>query len=134
MLNDEDKALWEAYAKTVTPLGNVSKLKMIGQKLSFRFVFKRKEQMFVPNILDLHGFTLEDAYKLFIRFLNHHMQEKTKKIIVITGKGKDNKGLLKAEFPKWLENSQIKDKIKSVTQPVSYGGGAFELTLKSKEK
>ena len=134
MLNDEDKALWEAYTKTVQPLSKVSKFKIIGQKFSFHFGFKRKEKAFVPEILDLHGFTLEEAYSLFLRFLNYHIQQKTKKIIVITGKGKDGKGLLKAEFPKWVENFQIKDKIKSVTQPLSYGGGAFELTLKSKEK
>ena len=130
MLNEEDKALWDAYTKTVTPLGKVSKLKIIGQKLSFHFAFRRKEKAFVPKVLDLHGFTLDEAYNLFLRFLNHHMHEKTKKIIVITGKGKDGKGLLKNEFPKWVENSQIKVKIVSITQPVSYGGGAFELTLK----
>ena len=78
---------------------------------------------------------MEEAYNLFVRFLNYHIHEKTKKIIVITGKGKDGKGLLKNEFPKWLDNSQIKSKIISVTQPVSYDGGAFELTLiRSKEK
>ena len=133
MLNKEDKALWDAYTKTVTPLGKVSKLKIIGHKISF--AFRRKAKTFVPNILDLHGFTLEEAYNLFVRFLNYHIHEKTKKIIVITGKGKDGKGLLKNEFPKWLDNSQIKSKIISVTQPVSYDGGAFELTLiRSKEK
>ena len=133
MLNDEDKALWDAYAKTVTPLKGISKLKVLSQKLSFHFSFKRKEKKIVPSVLDLHGFTLDEAYQLFVRFLNYHMQEKTKKIVVITGKGKDGKGLLKNEFPKWVENSQIKGKITSVALPLSYGGGAFELTLKNKD-
>ena len=134
MLNDEDKALWEAYTKTVMPLGKVSKLKVIRQKISFHFKGKSKFNAVVPRILDLHGFTLQEAYTLFLRFLNYHITKQTKKVIVITGKGKEGKGLLKNEFPKWVENPEIKDKIRNVALPISYGGGAFELTLKDKEK
>ena len=137
MLTDEDKALWEAYTKTVTPLKNVkteSRLKTFGRKLVGTFRFRKKEQNQVPNVLDLHGFTLEEAYALFVRFLNYHFENNTRKVIVITGKGKEGKGLLKNEFPKWLENSLIKEKIQTAERPLLNDGGAFELILKQRKK
>ncbi len=134
MLTSEDNALWEAYAKTVTPLGAASRLKVIGQRLANTFRFRRKEKLFVPDILDLHGFTVQEAYALFVRFLNYHVQNGTKRIVVITGKGKDDKGVLKLEFPKWLENPTLKENVAKVALPESYGGGAFELMLKQRKK
>ena len=132
MLTDEDKALWEAYTKTVTPLNNASRLKNFGRKLIKTLSFKRKAE--VPNVLDLHGFTLQEAYDLFNRFLNYHYANNTPRIVVITGKGKDGKGLLKNEFPKWLENATLKDKIQDIKRPLLNDGGAFELTLKKRKK
>ena len=133
MLTEEDKALWEIYSKTITPLVKASKLKVFRQNFSFRFSPKKTENAFVPYILDLHGFSLQEGFCLFERFLNYHVRKKTKKIVIITGKGKDGTGLLKQEFPKWIENPTVKKKIRSMSLPVSYGGGAFELILKNKE-
>ena len=137
MLTDEDKKLWEAYTQTVTPIKKVktnSRLKDFGKKLIKTFCFKRREKQNVPNILDLHGFTVEEAYALFGRFLNYHFENGTRKIVVITGKGKDGKGLLKNEFPKWLETDQIKEKIQIANCTVKNDGGAFEITLKQRKK
>lgn len=137
MLTDEDKVIWDAYTKTVTPLKNVkttSRLKDLGRCLVGTFHFKRKEKIAIPNTLDLHGFTLEEAYSLFVRFLNYHFENNTRKIVVITGKGKEGKGLLKNEFPKWLEVEQIKEKIQITKRPLLNDGGAFELILKQRKK
>ena len=132
MLTDEDKALWEAYSKTVTPLKRKSRLKSFSQKLMVKLHFSRKNDM--PTVLDLHGFTLQDGYNLFLRFLTYHFEHRTKRIVIITGKGKDGTGLLKNEFPKWLESSIIKEKVKASGSTLLNGGGAFELVLKQKEK
>ena len=134
MLTEKDKALWEEYCKTVTPLNKSSKFKILGQKLTKCFSFIPKRKISVPTILDLHGFTVQDAYAIFVRFLNYHFEQKTTSVIIITGKGKDDNGILKKEFPKWIENPQIKKNVIRITQPVSYGGGAFELTLKKKKE
>ena len=137
MLTDEDKKLWEAYTKTVTPLKDVKTnfcLKNFGKKLIKTFCFKRREKQDVPTVLDLHGFTLEEAHALFVRFLNYHFENGTRKIIVITGKGKEGKGLLKNEFPKWLETEQIKEKIQIANCMARNDGGAFELTLRQRKK
>lgn len=130
MLTDEDKVLWEAYTKTVTPLKKQSRLKSFGQKLMTKFCFNHKIE--VPNTLDLHGFTLQDAYSVFLRFLTYHFENGTKRIVVITGKGKKGEGLLKNEFPKWLESSIVKEKVNKSSSLNS--GGAFELSLKQRKK
>ena len=134
MLNEEDKALWNAYCKTVTPLKKTSKFKILGQKITKSIPFIRKAKLTIPIILDLHGFTVQDAYSIFIRFFNYHLEQKTNTIIIITGKGKDDKGVLKSEFPKWIEHPEIQKNIIRCIQPISYGGGAFELTLKKKKE
>ena len=137
MLTDEDKVIWEAYTKTVTPLKDAkttSRLKDFGRRLVGSFHFKRKEKISIPNTLDLHGFTLEESYALFIRFLNYHFENQTRKIVVITGKGREGKGLLKNEFPKWLEADQIKEKIQTSKRPILNDGGAFELILKQRKR
>ncbi|MBE6449646.1 MAG: hypothetical protein E7013_02995 [Alphaproteobacteria bacterium] len=134
MLSEEDKALWDAYCKTVVPLEKASKFKVFSHKLSKCIPFVRKIKSSVPVVLDLHGFTVQEAYSIFIRFFNHHLEQNTKTIIIITGKGKNDKGILKSEFPKWIDNPEIQKNIIRSTQPVSYGGGAFELTLKKKKE
>ena len=134
MLSEEDKALWNAYCKTVTPLEKASKFKIFSQKISKCIPFVRKAKHPVPAVLDLHGFTVQDAYAIFVRFFNYHLEQKTNTIIIITGKGKDDRGILKTEFPKWIDNPEIQKNIIRSSLPVSYGGGAFELTLKKKKE
>ena len=132
MLTEEDKALWEAYSKTVTPLKRKSRLKSFSQKLMVKLHFSRKND--VPTVLDLHGFTLQEGYNLFLHFLTYHYEHGTKRVVVSTGKGKDGTGLLKNEFPKWLESSIIKEKIKASGKTTLNGGGAFELLLKKRKE
>lgn len=132
MLTQEDKALWDAYTKTVTPLKKQSRLRSIGQKLMTKFHFNRKLE--VPNTLDLHGFTLQEGYDLFLRFLTYHFENGTKRIVVITGKGQKGTGLLKNEFPKWLESDIVKEKVNTTKSSSLNGGGAFELILRQRKK
>ena len=82
MLNEEDKALWDAYCKTVVPLEKASKFKVFSHKLSKCIPFVRKIKSSVPVVLDLHGFTVQEAYSIFIRFFNHHLEQNTKTIII----------------------------------------------------
>ncbi len=127
MLNDEDKALWEAYTKTVTPLKRISGMAKIKLFLSPKRWFLNKKEVALPAILDLHGMTLDEAYHIFNRFLQMHFAAQTGHITVITGRGKEGKGQLKKEFPLWLESAKIKEKIKSVQVK---NEGAFEVCLR----
>ena len=52
------------------------------------------------NVLDLHGYTLDDAYIETLEFLKDMHKDKVKKVKVITGKG-----AIAKEFPFWIERS-----------------------------
>ena len=61
--------------------------------------------------LDLHGMTQFDAF----RELNHFMQKQTARgsrlLLIITGKGKDLQGILRAHLPGWLMEGEFKNQI-----------------------
>lgn len=134
MLAEEDKALWDAFSKTVTPLGKQSRFKILTTKIASKFLFVRKPVVDIPFILDLHGFTLEEGHSIFVRFLNRHCELGSRRVVIITGKGREGKGALKAEFPFWLETPEIAVKISSVREKYAPEGGAFELRLKQRNK
>ena len=127
MLTKEDIDLWNEYTKTVKPLhySGVSKIK---NWFNPRRWFSRRLNE-IPVVLDLHQMTLEEAFHIFDRFLQLHFMQGTKKITVITGRGKDNQGKLKKEFPLWLENEKIKTRIKDFHKT---NEGSFELELRKK--
>ena len=54
--------------------------------------------------LDLHGFTLEEAYQEFTDFIYAAYQENISKVEIITGKS----GRIRQEFPHWAESSHQK--------------------------
>ena len=128
MLTDEDKALWEAYTKTVKPLKTK---KSLGFKALFspRHWFVRKQKQELPNVLDLHQMTLQEAFHIFNRFIEMHFNEHTPKVVVITGRGKNDQGQLKKEFSFWMEHTDIKGKIKSFHKQ---NEGSFEIELRKK--
>ena len=71
------------------------------------------------NILDLHGYTLDDAYIETLEFLKDMHKDKVKTVKVITGKG-----AIAKEFPFWIEKSSYIKKF----EPTS-DGGCWIITL-----
>ena len=117
-MKSDDEAIWKAYIKTVSPLKKKSLPKVRSVRRFFLFT------PFLPPRLDLHGLTLQQAYEAFIDFFDLHVKEKTRKIVVVTGKGPNGKGSLKKEFPLWLEKKEIRDKISHTEIPPEHKGGA----------
>lgn len=128
MLSKEDQALWDTYTQTVKPLKRSGFAKVTLLFTPKRW-FKRDKVHPVPEILDLHQMTLQEAFATFEKFLQTHFILGTKKIEVITGRGKNNSGLLKKEFPLWLDNPEIRDKIRTYR---AQNEGAFEIELRKK--
>ena len=87
MLSEEDKLVWQKDIKTVKPLKKAKTCK-VSSFFSHRHWFLRKRSIDLPNVLDLHQMTLEEAFHIFDRFLQMHFNQNTKKITVITGRGK----------------------------------------------
>ena len=133
MMNEEDKAIWASFIKTVVPLKKQPK----GFFERVRYIFRRPPTVqSLPVCLDLHGFTLQEAFDAFRDFLDKHYLLGTRKITVITGKGPKEQGALKREFPLWLERAGIREKILNVGfAPSNRGGsGAMIVYIKKAKK
>lgn len=125
-----DCSPWEELKKTISPLKNKKGEHFV--EASPKRLRVRKTTGDLIYLLDLHGFTVEEAYQIFNRFLTVHTLHQSKSIRVITGKGKDEEGAIHKEMPLWLENPKIADKIREVKW--LNGGGSIEIILKKVKK
>jgi len=125
MLEVKDFDLWTALTSTVTPLKH-TKVKPEVKALKF----KRNIQS-IEYSLDLHGYSIQDAYKNVISFISKHYKRQTKRILIITGKGKPTKeGLIHHEIVDWLNRDILKQYIKTFTWVNN--SGAIQIYLKRK--
>ena len=90
----------------------------------------------IDAIKDFHGYNLNIAKDVLINFILNSYKSKLKNILVITGKGKNNSGVLKKEIPRWLYDKEIKKYIIShFTAPKNLGGeGAILIRIKTKKR
>ncbi|HCR85679.1 MAG TPA: hypothetical protein DIV86_03270 [Alphaproteobacteria bacterium] len=85
--------------------------------------------------LDLHGYTLNDAYDTFFEFVEYCLEQDVYNLLIVTGKGSNSKErgeTINYQFPHWCENPFLGKYIKSV-KPAEIqhgGGGAFYVRLK----
>lgn len=123
-LNTDDINLWNEVKNKVTPIK-----KNIVKELPFYHISIEYPKPLV-YILDLHGYTIQEAYDKLKIFINKHKEHKSKYIIVITGKGRITKeGAIHKEIKDWLLTKEFKEKIKS-SEWIN-GNGALKIFLKS---
>ena len=110
-----------------------------------KFIFKKNVSLNLFKTIDLHGFSLDEANQKINEFIKKCFDDKIKKIIVITGKGKRSQiinnpyiskdlNILKNSVPEFIKsNSNLMKMIKSVEQAkIKDGGsGAFYIFLKN---
>lgn len=132
-MKQEDLDIWKEVIKSVTPLKEKGRVSLF-QRLFRRSFLKRKPAP-LSTFLDLHRFTLQEGFDAFKEFIEEHAELGTQRIIVITGKGQEGKGVLRKEFPLWATRNGIKEKILKVEQAPSHlgGDGAFLVYLKRKK-
>ncbi len=82
--------------------------------------------------LDLHGLTQVQAERALARFLAESQSAGLRNVLLITGKGRVDGGVLRRELPYWLNQPRNRDLVVAVTpaQPKDGGEGAFYLRLK----
>lgn len=85
--------------------------------------------------LDLHGMSQRDALEIIHKFIKNNFALQKRKLIIITGKGIDNKGILKQKTPAWLNYSGIKELILlfSYAKYKDGGKGALYVLLRRKK-
>ena len=91
----------------------------------------------VNACLDLHNLNLENAFKTLVSFIERAYVLNYKKILVITGKGKNSQNsdqTIKSEFSNWLCHGSIKKMINkfSTASRKDGGEGAYYIFLNKK--
>lgn len=121
----DDIDVWNQLILTVTPL------KKIRVKTEVHKQYFRKVVRSVSYVLDLHGYTVQEAYNTAIDFIIRHHRINTNHITIITGKGINNTGLIKNEIVDWLDTNILKQYIKSYEW--TNDKGALKIYLKRKK-
>ena len=143
-----DKKVWENYVSNLEKYilfpKNDSLLnnKIINNKNVFRNKSSnssknlKKKKLEPDTILDLHGQTLYSAKLLLHKFMSNSYEKNIRNILIITGKGKNNKGVLREEVPKWLNDKLLnKFLVNFNVAPKHFGGeGALLVRLKNRFK
>ena len=133
-LTDKDKKDWKNFTSSRDKVPNKD----------FKLNKKNIEEN-TKRIIDLHGFSLENANKIIEGFINNSYQEGIKKVIVVTGKGTRSKtannpylsrdlSILKHSVPEFIKsNSSLMNKIKQISEAnIEDGGsGAFYIYFKN---
>ena len=125
-------------SKRVLASGDVSSL---DGRLAERF---RKGKIEATARLDLHGFTVDEAFLKVRDFILSSYGIGARSVIIVTGKGRlamdeagfvHKTGKLRVELPKWLNHSDIRPCILSFTEAMAKDGGegAFYIYLKKRK-
>ncbi len=82
--------------------------------------------------LDLHGLTQAEAERALAGFLAKSQAAGLRNVLLITGKGRADGGVLRRELPHWLNQPRNRNLVVAVTpaQPKDGGEGAFYLRLR----
>ena len=133
-LTDKDKKDWKNFTSSRDKVSDKD----------FK-INKKNIKENTERIIDLHGFSLENANKIVEGFINNSYQEGIKKVIVVTGKGTRSKtannpylsrdlSILKHSVPEFIKsNSSLMNKIKQISEAnIEDGGsGAFYIYFKN---
>lgn len=129
-MSDTVEDPWQQFIRSVKPLANRAdeRKKEIPPRLHAVAVPERT----LLYDLDLHGFTIEEAYQCLKRFFVTHEKAGSRRIRVITGKGLRGEGKIKNEIMLWLETPFFRKSIRE-TRWLN-DGGVLEILLKRNKK
>jgi DNA-nicking Smr family endonuclease len=146
-ITKDDKKIWTEYVSNLNshtlkfnPKNSVKSNNSLykfnlRETKSFSKVLK-KGLLKLDNVVDFHGYRLNDARIILKNFIIMSYKSNYKNILVITGKGQNNSGALKKELPNWLYQKEFSKYIISFMHaPKNLGGeGAVLIRVKNKNK
>ena len=103
-------------------------------KSSFNLLKKGKIRP--DGIIDLHGYKLKTGKIKLQNYIFYAYEKNLRNILIITGKGHKNTGVLKKQAPTWLNEKEIKSYLVDFEiAPNHFGGeGALLVRIKNKQK
>lgn len=89
-------------------------------------------QMRIEARLDLHGWAEAEAYERLVAFLSASHAMGRRCVLVITGKGREGRGVLKTNLPRWINEAALRPLVLAFTAAAIKDGGegAFYVLLK----
>lgn len=93
----------------------------------------RRGEMAIDARLDLHGMTQDAAHAALTRFIAVNAAAGNRCLLIVTGKGgRDGKGVLRAQVPRWLNESSLRPALLAFAhaRPKDGGDGALYVLLK----
>ena len=150
LISKIDKQVWQNYVsnldKTII-VPTKKDIKLINRNINKTLEYKKnftlsnskycnKKNMKPDNILDLHGYNLYSGRLILNKYIIKCYEKNIRTILIITGKGLNNKGVLKEEVPKWLNDKLLKKYLVQFNHaPKNFGGeGALLVRIKNKYK
>ena len=150
LISKIDKQTWENYVSNLNKTiivpkkidlenlkNNFSKTLSHKKKLALSHAnFYNKKNIKPEKILDLHGYNLYSGRKVLNKYIINCYEKNIRIILIITGKGFNNRGVLKEEVPKWLNDKLLKKYLIEFNHaPKNFGGeGALLVRIKNKYK
>lgn len=115
----KDINLWLEYIKEVSPLdrSTLSETIIPSKKISIN------PRPALGNTLDLHGFTLNEAFDKLELFLQEHYYNRNRNVKIITGASGD----IKQYFPHWLDNPRLRRYVSSYN---NINSGSFAVKVR----
>ncbi len=92
----------------------------------------KRGQMAIEAQLDLHGQTQDEAHRDLSAFIARAQAQGKRLALVITGKGREGKGVLRESVPRWLNEPALRGRVLALSpaQPRDGGSGALYVLLR----
>lgn len=92
----------------------------------------RRGTIAVEASLDLHGLTEDAAHRALLRFIASARAARLRTVLVVTGKGRQGRGVLKARLPQWLSESGLRSEVLALypAHVRDGGSGAWYVVLR----
>jgi DNA-nicking Smr family endonuclease len=91
----------------------------------------RTGKLAAPRKLDLHGMTAQRAFLALTSFLRTAHAEQVRCVEIVTGRGTgEGSGVLRREFPLWLNRPDIRPLVLGAAHPHAANTGAVRLLLR----
>src|SRR5208282_2331351 len=97
-----------------------------------RFEKLKRGQMAIEARLDLHGQTQDEAHRELSSFIARAQAQGRRLALVITGKGREGRGVLRDSVPRWLNEPGLRGRVLALVnaQPRDGGSGALYVLLR----
>jgi DNA-nicking Smr family endonuclease len=94
----------------------------------------KRGEMAIDDCLDLHGMTQDSAHARLTACIARAFESGRRCVLVITGKGRDGAGILRAQVPRWLNQSPLRERVLGFSIARNHHGGEGALYVLVKRR